>query len=87
MATRSSVLAWEIPWAKEPGGVAKFVGLQRLRYNLVTKQKQRIRGEQMKLGKKGKAFQAESESRSVMCDSSQPNGLSIKFSRPEYWIG
>ena len=87
MATRSSVLAWEIPWAKEPGGVAKFVGLQRLRYNLVTKQKQRIRGEQMKLGKKGKAFQAESESRSVMCDSSLPNGLSIKFSRPEYWIG
>ena len=23
MATHSSILAWEIPWTEEPGGVAK----------------------------------------------------------------
>ena len=86
MSTHSSVLAWEIPWAKELGGVAKSMGLQRVRYNLVTKQN-RIRGEQMKLVEKVKAFQAESESCSVVSDSLQPHGLSLEFSRPEYWIG
>ena len=29
MATHSSVLAWRIPWTKEPGGVL-FIGLQRV---------------------------------------------------------
>ena len=28
MATHSSVLAWEIPWTEEPGGL-HFMGLQR----------------------------------------------------------
>ena len=28
MATHSSILAWEIPWTEEPGGLL-FVGLQR----------------------------------------------------------
>ena len=27
MATHSSILAWEIPWAEEPGGV-QSIGLQ-----------------------------------------------------------
>ena len=33
MATRSSILSWEIPWTEETGG-----SLQRVRHNLVTKQ-------------------------------------------------
>ena len=41
----------------------------------------------MKLVEKGKAFQAESESCSVVSDSLRPHGLSMEFSRPEYWIG
>ena len=30
MATHSSVLAWRIPWTKEPSG-PQFIGLQRVR--------------------------------------------------------
>ena len=32
MATHSSILAWEIPWAEEPGGL-QSVGSQRVGYN------------------------------------------------------
>ena len=32
MATHSSILAWKILWAGEPGGL-QSTGLQRLRYN------------------------------------------------------
>ena len=32
MATHSSVLAWEIPWTEELGGL-QFTGLQRVRYD------------------------------------------------------
>ena len=32
MATHSSILAWEIPWAEEPGGL-QSMGLQRLRHD------------------------------------------------------
>ena len=35
MATHSSILAWEIPWTEEPGGLHSM-GLQRLRHNLAT---------------------------------------------------
>ena len=35
MATHSSVLAWKIPWAKEPGGL-QFTGLQRIEHDCVT---------------------------------------------------
>ena len=34
-ATHSSILAWEIPWTKEPGGLQPM-GSQRLKYNLGT---------------------------------------------------
>ena len=34
MATRSSILAWEIPWTEEPGGL-QFMGLQRVEQDLV----------------------------------------------------
>ena len=36
MAPHSSILAWEIPWTEETGGL-QSTGLQRVRYNLVTK--------------------------------------------------
>ena len=32
MATHSSILAWRIPWAEEPGGL-QSTGLQRVRHN------------------------------------------------------
>ena len=32
MATHSSILAWKIPWAEEPGGL-QSVGLQRVRHD------------------------------------------------------
>ena len=35
MATRSSVLAWRIPWTEEPGGL-QSMGSQRVRHNLAT---------------------------------------------------
>ena len=37
MATHSSILAWEIPWAEEPGGI-QSIGLQKIRYDGATKQ-------------------------------------------------
>ena len=36
MATHSSILAWEIPWTEEPGGL-QSMGLQRVRDDLATK--------------------------------------------------
>ena len=34
-ATRSSVLAWRVPWAEEPGRL-QSLGLQRVRHNWAT---------------------------------------------------
>ena len=39
MVTHSSVLAWKIPWTDEPGRL-QSTGLQRVGFNLVTKQPQ-----------------------------------------------
>ena len=36
MATPSSILAWEIPWTEEPGGL-QSVELQRVRHDLAAK--------------------------------------------------
>ena len=35
MATHSSILAWRIPWAEEPGSLQElqFTGLQRVRHD------------------------------------------------------
>ena len=41
MATHSSILAWEVPWTEEPGGL-QFMGSQGIRQNLVTKQQQQL---------------------------------------------
>ena len=35
MSTHSSILAWEIPWTEEPGGL-QSMGLQEVRHNLAT---------------------------------------------------
>ena len=37
MATHSSIFSWEIPWTEDPGGL-QSMGLQRVRYDLTTKQ-------------------------------------------------
>ena len=37
IATHSSILAWEIPWTEEPGGI-QSMAFRRVRYDLVTKQ-------------------------------------------------
>ena len=34
LATHSSILAWEIPWTEEPGGL-QSMGLQRVEHDLV----------------------------------------------------
>ena len=39
MATHSSILAWEVPWTEEPGGL-QSMGLQRVKHDLVTQQQQ-----------------------------------------------
>ena len=36
MATHSSILAWEIPWTEEPGGLLSM-GSQTVRHDLATK--------------------------------------------------
>ena len=41
MATHSSILAWEIPWTEDPGGL-QAMGSQRVRHDLVTKQQERV---------------------------------------------
>ena len=43
METHSSILAWEIPWTEEPGGLHSM-DWQRVRHDLVTKQQQNTRG-------------------------------------------
>ena len=37
MTTHSSILAWEIPWTEEPGGL-QTMGSQRVGHDLTTKQ-------------------------------------------------
>ena len=39
MANHSNILAWEIPWTEEPGGL-QSMGSQRVGHNLVTEQQQ-----------------------------------------------
>ena len=39
MSTHSTVLAWEMPWTEEPGGI-QSMGSQRVGHDLMTKQQQ-----------------------------------------------
>ena len=42
MATHSSILAWEIPWTEEPGGL-QFMWFQRVRHDWLRTSSQRGR--------------------------------------------
>ena len=39
VATPSSILAWEVPWTEEPGGL-QSMGSKRVKHDLVTQQQQ-----------------------------------------------
>ena len=41
MATHSSILAWEIPWTEEPGGL-QSLGLWKSGHDSATKQQQQV---------------------------------------------
>ena len=41
MAAHSSILAWEIPWTEEPGGLQSMES-QRVGQDLATKQQQQV---------------------------------------------
>ena len=41
MATHSSILAWEIPWTEEPGGL-QSLGCQKVRHELVTEERLQV---------------------------------------------
>ena len=41
MATHSGILAFEIPWTEEPGGL-QSMGLRKVRHQLVTEHKHRL---------------------------------------------
>ena len=45
MATHSSILAWEIPWTEEPGGL-QSMGSQRVGHNLVAQEQQQQQQQQ-----------------------------------------
>ena len=42
MATHSSILAWEIPWTEEPGGL-QLKGLQRVGHDLVSEEQKALK--------------------------------------------
>ena len=37
MTAYSSILAWEIPWTEEPGGLSPMTGIARVGHDLATK--------------------------------------------------
>ena len=43
MATHSSIPAWEMPWTEEPARL-QSIGLQKVRYDLMTKPPQPLSG-------------------------------------------
>ena len=42
MAIHSSILAWEIPWTEEPGGLHSPWGRKRIGHNYASKQQQQM---------------------------------------------
>ena len=42
MATVSHILAWEIPWTEETGGLQQPWGCKRIRHDLATKQQHKV---------------------------------------------
>ena len=41
METHSSILAWDIPWTEDPGGL-QLMGCKRVKLGLATKQQQKV---------------------------------------------
>ena len=39
IVNHSSILAWEIPWTEEPGGLQSIEGRRRVGHDLMTKQR------------------------------------------------
>ena len=64
MATPSSILAWEIPWTEEPGGL-QSMELQRVGHNRATEYAQKLKKQKRKpqfiLKKKKKCFTEDSD--------------------------
>ena len=50
MATHSSILAWEIPWTEEPGGLQSMES-QRVRHELATEQQEEVVEQTVSLAK------------------------------------
>ena len=50
MATHSSILAWKIPWTKEPGGLHSM-GSQRVGHDIVTLLSNNVASSHMRLFK------------------------------------
>ena len=50
MATYSSILAWEIPWTEEPGGLQSMES-QRVRHELATEQQEEVVEQTVSLAK------------------------------------
>ena len=62
MATHSSVLAWEITWAEEPGGLQSIVGSQELDMTLQLRwMTPRAQAKLLSLEKKNQANQINSQ--------------------------
>ena len=82
MATYFIILAWEIPWTEEPGGLSPW-GQKRVGRHLATKTKRRRRRRRPSPCARGELLQACLTVSTVACQAP----LSMGFSRQEYWGG
>ena len=56
MATHSTIFEWEIPWTGEPGGL-ESTGLQRVGYDLPTKEQQPLQRPCLQIQPHGEALE------------------------------
>ena len=75
MATRSSILAWEIPRTEEPGGL-QSMGLQRVRHRLFGYARSWFQHAA------SSSLKVKSESRSAVSNSLRPQGLHSSWNSP-----
>ena len=81
MATHSSILAWESPWAEEPGNL-QSMGSQRVRHDLATKP---ISMHIVSLNSLPLNTIRSMLSQGFFCSSSGPS-ISLAFERPSFGI-
>ena len=81
MSTHSSILAWEIPWMEDPGGL-QSIGLPGVRHDLATKPPTMVwkTDQEGKRGERGH-FQAQ-RGYTQLCGADSPN--SVPFSG--HWV-